>query len=268
VINLLSNAVKFTDSGAVKLALSCRPGAGQAVELVLEVEDSGIGFPEERRAEIFERFTQLEAPMTKTRGGTGLGLAIVRELTGLMGGSVEVKSSPGAGSTFTVRVPATRLDGGPAPKARPGPEEGDPGRRGQQRWAGNGRRVLVVEDNQINLLYLKAMLDREGYVVEAASNGREAVEKAQASGFALILMDIQMPEMDGIEALARIRAIHGADAGPPVFALTGYAMEEDQKLLLARGFALVVTKPIKERQLLRLIHEWTLAGPGPEDPLR
>ncbi len=260
-INLIGNAVKFTDSGRVRLALSWRPTGPARGELCLVVEDTGIGIAEDRLTEMFERFTQLEDHMSKKRGGTGLGLAIVRELTSLMGGSVKVESSPGKGSTFTVLLPVAlasaqgemepalrSLDGGgraseAAESPRPRPR------------AGAGRRILVVEDNRINLLYLKALLTREGYAVELATNGREAVEKNAASAFALILMDIQMPEMDGIEALRLIRSADGGSGQPKVLALTGYAMEEDQRLLLGKGFAAVVTKPIRERLLLRLVDE-------------
>ncbi|HET7838188.1 MAG TPA: transporter substrate-binding domain-containing protein [Rectinemataceae bacterium] len=281
-INLVGNAVKFTDSGRVVLSLSCRAAEGAGTELILKVEDTGIGIPEDRLAEVFERFSQLEEPMTKKRGGTGLGLAIVRELVALMGGRVSATSALGRGSAFTVSLPVVPVaaEAGPASdsagaraaedsaaaasegrsvlaaqaEAGPGSRPAAPGGGPKQRL-GAGRRILVVEDNQINLLYLKAVLLREGYAVELASNGREAVEKAAAARFALILMDIQMPEMDGIEALARIRASGGLSLSTTVLALTGYAMEEDQRLLLERGFAAVVTKPIRERQLLRLVDE-------------
>jgi len=266
-INLVSNAMKFTERGYVEVRLGWTSEGEGGGRLTLEVEDSGIGIPPESLVEIFDRFTQVESHSAKKRQGTGLGLAIVSELASLMGGQLGVKSELGAGSTFTVELPA----GSPAaepPFAAGG--EGPPAGAGisptvPDRPSGGAAptidssgapayRVLAVEDNRINLLYLERLLEKAGFRVETAADGRTAVELALRpdAEFDLLVMDIQMPEMDGIEAL---RSIRRGGRGPerlPAVALTGYALESDKRRFLESGFAAVAVKPFDGPGLLAL----------------
>jgi len=270
-INLLGNAMKFTERGFIELRLDTVEGEGRRC-LRLEVEDSGIGIPADRLDQIFERFTQLDGPNEKRRGGTGLGLAIVRELAALLGGKAGVTSALGQGSTFSVELPIECVEETEAPRAAPpAPHDEVKAAAAADEEAPSPERfrVLAVEDNRINLLYLQRVLSQAGYEVATAVDGASAVEMATAAGrgFDLIVMDIQMPEMDGITAQRAIRAA-GLDAERlPIIALTGYAMEDDRQRLLDSGFSAVVAKPFDQDRLLRLVRELLSAMPAPSGPL-
>ncbi len=252
-INLLGNALKFTERGFVELRLGWRDSGEGKGRLLLEVEDSGIGIPQERLGDVFDRFTQLESPTAKKRPGTGLGLAIVSELTELMHGELRVKSEFGVGSTFSVELSVESCPAAPRAVSVPAPSFAAPDPAAAPPFF----RVLAVEDNRINLLYLERLLRKAGFEVETAADGKEAITKAKAAaagrGFDLIVMDIQMPEIDGMTAQ---KAIRDAGLGPellPIIALTGYAMDRDRNIFIDSGFDAVVAKPFDERDLVRLV---------------
>ena len=239
--NLVSNALKFTQAGEVKVSIS----AGQA-GLTLTVTDTGIGIAPERLDQLFQKFEQADTSSTRKFGGTGLGLAICRELAQLMGGAVSVESRQGEGSTFTATLPLERVDGPvevEAPKADDG--EGDPAE------ALPSLRVLAAEDNAINQLVLRTMLQQVGIDPTIVADGREAVETWGQSEWDLILMDIQMPEMDGLAATRAIRSAERASGRrrTPIIALTANAMAHHVGEYAANGMDGFVAKPIEVGRL-------------------
>jgi signal transduction histidine kinase/CheY-like chemotaxis protein len=225
--NLLGNAIKFTERGGVTIRAS--HGAGR---LRVAVEDTGIGMTPEGLARAFRPFEQADGSTARRFGGTGLGLAICRRLCELMGGEVWARSAPGAGSTFTFEVAAPLAE---APVGAEPPALAPP----------SSARVLVAEDNRVNQLVARRLLAKLGAEVEVVTNGREAVEILHREPFDLVLMDLQMPEVDGLEATRRIRAMSGARSSTPIFALTASAMEKERRACAAAGMDGVLTKPIE-----------------------
>jgi signal transduction histidine kinase/CheY-like chemotaxis protein len=218
--NLVANAIKFTDSGSVTAIATLVPADGAHLDprLVVTVSDTGAGIPPEQARSIFEPFIQGDASISRTHGGTGLGLAIATQLTELMGGTLAVRSRLGVGSVFTLAVPVLPALA-PPDAAAPTGADAAPARPGDARAI----RVLLAEDNEINRLVASRMLSRIGAHATVAGNGIEAVTLATAEDFRLILMDLQMPGMDGIEAARAIRlaeAARGA-AAVPIIAMTG-----------------------------------------------
>ncbi len=251
LFNLLGNAIKFTDSGGIRIAawsLPRMPGrSGRG--LAFSVADSGAGIPEDRVEEMFQPFSQLDGSLTRSRGGAGLGLAIVKRLVGLMGGTAVVDSLPGEGTeiTFTVSVEDAH------PEAPEGDADGSGTGAGQA--FGRGRRVLVVEDEAINRLLLRRSLEKMGFVADCAQNGEEALGLLQETAFACVLMDIQMPELDGEAAMRRIRSdpVFRARAEVPVVALTSYAMDGDRERFLGAGADDYLAKPVDMQELARVL---------------
>ena len=229
LLNLLSNAVKFTPAGEVRLS-ACREGE----ELVFRVADSGIGIAPADQQRLFSAFEQADGSTTRKYGGTGLGLTISRRLAELMGGSLGVRSEPGVGSTFELRLPLHESD---AAVTRGGSTAGVAGSRLA------GLRILAAEDNEVNALVLEDFLRREGADVELVGNGRLAVEAVERSvrPFDLVLMDVQMPEMDGLEATRRLRRLAPT---LPVVGQTAHAMKEEHERCIAAGMAATITKPL------------------------
>ncbi len=246
VINLLSNAVKFTDSGSVSIALEAIAPPGDTVALRLSVTDTGIGIAESERDRLFKEFSQVDVSINRRFGGTGLGLAICRRIVELMGGRIGVDSEPGRGSTFWVEI-ALPLGGPPARAAEP-------------TVALRPLRILLAEDNPVNQEVAGALLARYGHTVTVADNGAAAVAAVEGGEFDLVLMDIQMPEMDGIEATRRIRALP-AGATLPIIAMTASVFDEDRQRAMDAGMNGHVPKPI---ELPRL--EALLAGLQAEAP--
>lgn len=254
LLNLLSNAVKFTSSGGVTVRAGARGVAG-ATELVVSVADTGIGIPAERRAVIFDPFTQADGSTTRTYGGTGLGLSICRRFVEMMGGRIWVESEPAQGSTFfftarfgTAESIPTQVEAVPeAPVHRA------------------ALRILLVEDNPLNRKVVHAMLRRDGHEIVEAVNGRLAVEASLAGAFDVILMDVQMPEMDGLTATTRIRAAEAAGGRRrvPIVALTAHAMKGDAERCRAAGMDDYLTKPVHKNLLQQL-----LAGIQPAADIR
>lgn len=259
VTNLAENAVKFTDAGFVRVeAAVAETVASQPVQLEVRVADSGIGIPKGARERIFERFVQADSSTTRRSGGVGLGLNIVQSLVTALGGTITVRSGPGAGSEFRVRLPLEAV----AQPAAPASGRTGPAIDARSLARAATTRVLIAEDNDINFAVLEAYLTRAGYPVERARDGSEAVSRAPASD--LVLMDVEMPEMDGLEATRRIRE-HERERGDgetPVLALTAHALQEYRDRCLAAGCTGYLAKPVRMAALLDAID----AALGPGEP--
>ncbi len=257
LLNFAGNAVKFTDCGFVRL--SARQDADHSTEervgLLIEVEDSGIGIDSEAQLRLFRDFEQADSSTTRRYGGTGLGLAICRRLAELMHGSVGLRSSPGQGSQFWLRL---RLD-----RATPQPESLEPvpvshdlqsARALLAPWAQS--RILVAEDNLVNQEVALAMLANAGLSADVASDGREAVEMFEHGDYALVLMDVQMPVMDGLDATRAIRALPGKGVSVPIIAMTANAFDEERQRCIDAGMDDHIGKPVSAEQLFLTLHAW------------
>ncbi len=263
VINFVDNAIKFTEKGHV--ALRARLRETSATDLVIEfcIEDTGIGIAKEKQGVIFDAFEQADGSTTRTYGGTGLGLAISSSLIRQMGGAVTVESEPGKGSTFRF----TAKFGRNVPQEMP--KENTRAAAHTER----SLRILVAEDNDINQAVAAGILRKPRNQVETASNGREAIEKFQRQQFDLIFMDVQMPECDGFQATARIRALEKPTGWhTPIIAMTAHAMAGDRERCLAAGMDDYITKPIRKDDLLGMMakHSGSLEAqqsPSPIDEL-
>jgi signal transduction histidine kinase/CheY-like chemotaxis protein len=243
LFNLIANAIKFTHLGAVAFRISHRPLAGGTIELRVEVADTGIGISPEARESLFARFVQADSATTRRYGGTGLGLAICKQLVELMGGSIGVDSEAGRGSRFWFTVHCTV---GAAPAAVV--EGGETALPSLSRL-----RVLVAEDNPINQRVVVAMLARLGHQVDVVDDGHQVLEAVQKVPYDLVLMDVEMPELDGPSATRAIRRLDGPVSRLPIIALTANAMAGAREEYLAAGMNGYVAKPIKLRELLAAI---------------
>ncbi|SMF91535.1 PAS domain S-box-containing protein [Azospirillum oryzae] len=255
LVNLVGNALKFTNRGgvAVRVGPEGEPAADGSFFLRFEVADTGIGIPEDVQPTLFRRFTQGDSSTTRRFGGTGLGLAISRELVTLMGGRIGVTSAEGKGSTFwfTVRCePAADPSAGvlSVPCA---PEPVPAG--GSETPTAAGLHVLVAEDNEINRDIVVTMLRRAGHRVTAVEDGLQAVRLVEEGGFDLVLMDVQMPVMDGVTATRHIRAMPGEAGRLPIVALTGNVMPGHRAEYLAAGMTAYLTKPIVSADLYEVL---------------
>ena len=261
IINLVSNALKFTAQGEVRLAISATAGDGPAPEVEITVSDTGIGMSPEQQTRLFQSFSQADASTTRRFGGTGLGLAICKQLAVLMGGEILVESEPGVGSTFSVRLQLPL--GAPSLVVGPDPEPSEMA----------DLRILVADDNVINQAVARSILEAIGAQVVTVSDGREALEALRRDRFDVVLMDVHMPHMSGIEAVAHLRA---GEAGPrttPIVALTADAMSGVETELLSAGFDAVEPKPINPAiligSILRVCAERDAASmPRPSPPHR
>jgi PAS domain S-box-containing protein len=252
LLNLVGNAVKFTDSGAVSVSAKWGEQSPAGPLVRFDVTDTGIGISPEAQFRLFQPFCQVDGSLTRRYGGTGLGLAISKKLVEAMGGRIGVTSEPGVGSNFwfTVRLAeAARMPAEPVRETVAEPA-GPQGRRG---------RLLVAEDNQINQLVALRLISKLGYEADVAANGLEAVEAAQKQAYSLILMDCQMPEMDGFEATAAIRRLAGGASRTPIVAMTAHAMRGARERCLAAGMNDYIPKPVDLVQLSRVLGAWTAA---------
>jgi CheY-like chemotaxis protein/nitrogen-specific signal transduction histidine kinase len=249
LLNLLSNAVKFTDAGRVMVHVEAVARDGEDMTVRFEVSDTGIGIAPEDQLRLFESFSQADASTTRRYGGTGLGLAISKQLVELMNGSMGVQSELGRGTTFWFTVRLTRAAGPVAST------NGDAG-AAEVGSAVADAVVLVVEDNPVNQQVAVGMLERLGYVVEVVSNGREAVDAVGRRKYGAVLMDCQMPEMDGYEATTEIRRQEAGTGRLPIIAMTASAMSGDEDRALDAGMDGYVTKPVKLGELSRVLTEW------------
>jgi signal transduction histidine kinase/ActR/RegA family two-component response regulator len=256
--NLAGNAIKFTESGKVTVSVDLEARRGQETTLSWVVADTGIGIEKEKQERIFEPFMQADNSTTRKYGGTGLGLSICTRLVAILGGRIWVESEPGRGSRFrfTARIEETSP---PAPAAEtadaPGSDQGSA-------WS-----VLLVEDNAVNQKVAVRLLERRGHRVTVAHNGAEGVAAARTERFDVILMDVQMPVMDGVEATAAIRAGETqSGTRTPIVAMTAHAMAGDRERFLAAGMDGYVTKPVKPSDLYAAIGAVAVtagAGGGP-----
>ncbi|HZZ57458.1 MAG TPA: ATP-binding protein [Opitutaceae bacterium] len=240
--NLVSNALKFTEQGSVELGADCRPLPGDRWELTFRVADTGIGLTAEQRQRLFRAFSQADSSITRRYGGTGLGLAISRRLCELMGGSLDVESEPGKGSTFTARMTVAARTASASPN-------GAGGASGEA--APRHLHILVAEDHPMNRRLAELMLMRLGHTAEFVVNGAEAVARARNGRYDAILMDVQMPEMDGLTATQLIRQSQAADGREPtpILALTAGAMAEDREACLRSGMDDCLVKPLVLEEL-------------------
>ncbi len=235
--NLIDNAVKFTGEGSVGLSVSAKEQDGGVV-LAFSVTDTGIGMNEGDRSRIFQPYVQIDPKIAADYGGTGLGLFIARKLAELMGGSLTCESKLGEGSRFSLEVPMGVAD---APRDEKSNEA-----QSEPPLAGT---VLVVEDNAVNRMLIGAYLDEFGVEHDTADSGADALRLLQKRRFDLVLMDIMMPEMDGIETVKRLRALDALARDVPVIALTANAMKGDREKYLAAGMNAYLSKPIRGREL-------------------
>lgn len=258
--NLVGNAVKFTDVGSVMLDVSTRPapsknGDNPGCLLAFTVKDTGIGIPHDKIEAIFDSFTQADVSSTRRYQGAGLGLAIVRHLVEMKGGSYWVESEEGHGSTFSCEIPFA------LPRVQAVAEQSDApdSEKGCQPLT-----VLLAEDNPINQIYVQELLEMDGHSVVVAHTGRRALEALRKQRFDVILMDIQMPEMDGLEATRRIRHLEERppnDTAPglvasspmPIIALTAHAMKGDRERFIQAGMDEYLAKPVEFGELKRLL---------------
>lgn len=235
VLNLMSNAVKFTENGTVTLRLREISGPNGTAYLRIEVRDTGIGIDDEGRKKLFKPFSQVDASISRRFGGTGLGLTISKEIAARLGGEIGVESAPGEGSTFWLQVRVERADA-PAPVAQaPQPADLAPL---------PPLTVLVVEDNKVNQQIALRFLDRLGQKADLATDGHLAVAQANRQRYDLILMDMQMPEMDGIEAARIIRAGDGPNRTTPIVAMTANASDADRDACMEAGMDGFEPKPV------------------------
>ena len=257
LLNLLSNSVKFTERGAIALSATLEKTSDRRAMLTCTVSDTGIGIPTERIEALFDPFTQGDSSTTRVHGGTGLGLTISRQLAHLMGGEIEVKSTVGLGSVFRVALPFVVVSSGEmaldeGPVTHPTEQNIIPAR------------ILVVEDNATNQLVARTILQKQGHRVDVAANGVEALALLQIIPFDLVLMDCQMPIMDGLEATTRIR---NGEAGEkqrqiPIIAMTAHAFSEDKQRCLACGMDDYLSKPVLAADLARCVALWSSGAPA------
>ncbi|MCC7013273.1 MAG: response regulator [Planctomycetes bacterium] len=243
LINLAGNAVKFTDQGTVELEVERTTGS-TGERLLFSVRDTGVGIAREQLGAVFEKFTQGDASMTRRFGGTGLGLSIARELVQLMRGSIEVESELGQGSTFLVDLPLTAVAPTTAPANAPAADSLAPR---------PGLRVLVAEDNAVNWRLMEVALKRLGCVVTRAADGAQALSLTLEHEFDLVLMDCQMPQLDGLSATERIRARGDARSRLSIVALTANALSGDRDRCLDAGMDGYLVKPVRREDLLRVL---------------
>ena len=248
LVNLVGNAIKFTAAGGVRIEVELLPGGDAPQALRIVVADTGPGVPEHERTRIFSAFQQGDDSVSRAHSGTGLGLKISSDLIALMGGRIDLDSEPGVGSRFAVTVPEAELPaylaGHPAAAARE--TDSAQGVAASARAIG-GLRVLVVEDNALNASLVKLMLERDGCSVECAGSGARALERMRSERWDVVLMDCQMPDIDGYAATRRWRQIELAERRPrlSIVALTAHAMADDRRRCLEAGMDEYLTKPVR-----------------------
>jgi CheY-like chemotaxis protein len=251
LINLVGNAVKFTAQGSVAVRVRRRPGAGDDAVL-LEIVDSGIGVDPGRLEQMFEPFVQADVSTTREYGGNGLGLAIAKELIELMGGTIGADSEPGRGSTFWFELALPEVTVNVVPNGRErvvhlSERRGDP----------DAALVLVVEDSPVNRLVAMHVLERCGYRAHVVNDGREALQALSSQRYDAVLMDCQMPDIDGYEATRELRRREdGTGRHTPVIAMTAHAMDGDRKRCLDAGMDDYISKPMRHTALVAALMRW------------
>ena len=254
LVNLLANAVKFTDTGDVSVSVSsetCKESNKH--QIFFEVKDTGIGIPQDRINEIFEPFIQVERNTSRRLEGVGLGLAISRQLVELMGGMIKAESVPGRGTTFSFTIQAETLQG----------RQFDSGEKKieasfEVAFQGKSLQVLVAEDDPLNQKVLMEMLKRLGCKPEAVYDGLEVLLALQSQDYDLVLMDVSMPEMDGITATQAIRKLRPGNR-PRIVAVTAYALKGDREKCLEAGMDDYISKPVQKKELEAILRKYSLA---------
>jgi signal transduction histidine kinase/ActR/RegA family two-component response regulator len=260
LLNLVGNAIKFTEQGGVVLCLSAEPETGAGRYLYsFSVRDSGVGIDESLRQRIFSSFDQGDVTTTRKYGGTGLGLTIVRELTRLMNGTLELESEVGVGSTFTVQLPLEAASVGQTSRLLTFNREETASPVGYDAPPLAGSRILLAEDNPATQDLIRIILEKRGCRLTLVDNGQAAIDAGGVEAFDLILMDCQMPVIDGFEATARLRR---AGVCTPIVALTAFARAEDEERCLAAGMDDFLSKPFRQEQLSALLKRWLKDGAG------
>jgi signal transduction histidine kinase len=242
LINLLNNAVKFTEQGRIDVRLIVEPGEAED-RLRFEVLDTGVGIEPAKQPLLFQRFSQTDSSPSRPHGGAGLGLAIAKALIDVMGGRIGVDSVPGRGSCFWVELSAPVVDAVTTPEAAKPPAPG-------------AARILIVDDHPINLEIGAALLTLVGYEVDLAENGKQAVERAEVHNYDLILMDIHMPLMDGLQATRAIKALRTPSGKAPIIAMSADALPRQVERCYAAGMVDHVAKPIQRELLYAKIERW------------
>jgi signal transduction histidine kinase/CheY-like chemotaxis protein/HPt (histidine-containing phosphotransfer) domain-containing protein len=250
VNNLMGNAVKFTERGTVSLEVNLKEKAGGRALIHFQVSDTGIGIPPEKHELIFERFIQGDGSTTRRYGGTGLGTTISRQLVHRMGGTIGMHSEMDKGSVFWFTIPFEVCSSLEEDSPGEEPEAGEmPGLK-------RGGRILLVEDYPVNQYIVEAYLSTEGYEVDSVDNGRKAVASAHERAYDVIIMDVQMPEMDGYEATGLIRRESALNRGTPILAMTASAFSDDIEKCILSGMNEVLTKPVRRAPFLTRIRKW------------
>jgi len=243
ISQLIANAVKFTNEGQIEV-VACRESKN---ELRIEVHDTGVGIPSEKMSIIFDSFRQANSGLARSHAGLGLGLALAQRIASLFGGEITAKSEPGSGTTFTALIPV-RI---PGESGEPASGSGD-GKwdRGESGWS-----VLVVDDNRVSQTVISHILRRHGVPVQCASSGAEALHMASKTRFDLVLMDLQMPDLDGLETTKLLRKTTGY-AGTPILALTANYSDVYRDMALEHGMQSFLSKPVQAAELLSTIHKF------------
>jgi len=257
LVNLLSNAVKFTNRGEVEILIQASKVAGDGYEVHFSVKDTGIGISQTDLVKLFQPFAQADSSITKKYGGTGLGLAISKRLAEMMGGRIWAESTPGMGSTFhfTVIVDSTSKIPESGAKARPVTSD--------KIMINKNLSILLAEDNLVNQRVAQLMLKKLGYEVDVVANGLEVLQALEHKHYDLIFMDIQMPELDGLEAARKIRELwHN---GPKIIAITAYALEGDMDKCINAGMDDYISKPMRLDELQNKLLKWGMNTKIPND---
>ena len=253
LLNYLSNAVKFTDHGSIKLRIKVVEETDHDILVHFEVKDTGKGISLEKQPRLFTSFEQADNSMTRKYGGTGLGLSITKHLAKMMGGEVGLESTPDVGSTFWFTARFGKVQGQPATLASNEGKMLTPEALLKQNHS--GKRVLIADDIEFNCILVKDMLAETGLGLDFAENGKIALHKALANTYDLILMDMQMPEMNGVDSTKAIRQLP-VYATTPIIAMTGNVFAEDRKTCLEAGMNDHLVKPVKHQELCQTILKW------------
>ncbi len=250
LINLLGNAVKFTERGEVTLEVRSKPGCGEKTILHFAVRDTGIGVPVEEQQRVFEAFAQADSSTRRRFGGTGLGLSISSRLVNMMGGRIRLESTEGSGSCFAFEISVDVRQAEPSAEIK-GSYDGaaDNGEHSKKTL-----HFLLAEDNPVNQRLATRIIEKAGHSVVVVADGRRAVEQVGLEEFDIVLMDVSMPEMDGLEATTAIRTRY-PNRRIPIIAMTAHALVGDREMCLAAGMDAYLSKPIKVQELWYAVSE-------------
>jgi CheY-like chemotaxis protein len=255
LVNILGNAVKFTNEGEITISVSSTKKDDGEYEIHFAIEDTGIGIPADKMDRMFQNFSQIDASTTRKHGGTGLGLAISKKLVELMGGRIWVESESGKGSTFHIIVDAKAAVIEPVPAGKPvSLIQDDLQENGLQENDNCSLRILLAEDNIVNQMVAMQMLNKLGYRADVAGNGIEVLQNLERQKYDVILMDVLMPEMDGLEATRQIRQRWPRD--PKIIAMTASVLKGDGEICLAAGMDGYISKPTRIEELKAVLRSF------------